>query len=95
MPKKQIKGQVVSNKMAKTVVVAVTRLKEHPKYRKRYRITTRYKAHVDNQSCDVGDIVLLQECRPFSRDKRWRVVKNLTKSKKTEEVLSGSDESDK
>jgi small subunit ribosomal protein S17 len=77
MPKRQIKGTVVANKMAKTVVVAITRLKEHKKYQKRYRVTKRYQAHDENNSCQVGDLVLLQESRPLSKNKHWRVVKKM------------------
>lgn len=75
MPKKQLKGVVVSDKMAKTVVVAVTRLKEHPKYKKRFKVTTRYQAHDEQGEYKVGDEVMLQECRPLSRHKRWRVIR--------------------
>jgi len=68
------KGVVVSNKMAKTIVVAVNTLKTHPKYLKQYRSTKRYKVHVDENTYAVGDTVIFQECRPISRDKRHKVV---------------------
>ena len=75
MPKKQLKGVVVSNKMQKTVVVAVTRLKQHRIYKKKYKVTNRYKAHDEKSECQIGDKVIIQECRPLSKDKRW-VVKS-------------------
>jgi len=72
--KKILSGEVVSDKMQKTVVVAVKRLKKHPKYKKQYKLTTRYKAHDEKNEYKVGDKVLIQETRPMSRDKRWRVI---------------------
>lgn len=70
---KNLKGTVVSDKMQKTVVVAVTRLKEHPKYKRRYKLTKHYKAHDEKNEYRVGDRVVITECRPISRDKRWIV----------------------
>lgn len=75
--KHQLTGKVVSDKMAKTVVVSVDRLKEHPKYHKRYRVTKRYKAHDEKGEYKTGDVVVIQECRPMSADKRWEVVKKI------------------
>lgn len=77
MPKKQLQGTVVSNKMAKTVVVKVERVKEHPKYKRRYKVHKKYKAHVESGEYKVGDRVIIEESRPISKDKRWRVVKTL------------------
>jgi len=74
MTKKILKGVVVSDKMPKTAVVAVTRLKEHPKYKKKYKVTNRYKAHDEKGEYHVGANVMIEECRPMSKDKRWRVV---------------------
>ncbi len=74
MTKKILKGVVVSDKMPKTAVVAVTRLKEHPKYKKKYKVTNRYKAHDEKGEYHVGDKVMIEECRPMSKEKRWRVV---------------------
>lgn len=68
------KGTVVSDKMDKTVVVAVEILKEHPKYKKRYIATIRYKAHDEKNLCKKGDKVVIQECRPISKEKRWRII---------------------
>ncbi len=77
MIKKTLKGVVVSDKMPKTVVVEVTRLKEHKIYRKKYKVTTRYKAHDEKREYHVGDKVLIQECRPISKEKRWRVTNKI------------------
>lgn len=75
--KKILKGTVVSNKMQKTVVVAITSLKEHPKYKRRYRMTKRYKAHNEKGEYQIGDIVIMQECKPMSKDKKWKVIKKV------------------
>jgi len=74
MPKKRLKGTIVSNKMQKTVVVKVERIKEHPKYKRRYKVHKKYKAHYDKGEYKVGDKVTIEECRPISKDKKWRVV---------------------
>jgi small subunit ribosomal protein S17 len=73
-------GKVVSDKMDKTVVVEVKRLVAHPLYHKIIRRRSRIKAHDPNNSCQVGDKVLLEETRPISRDKRWRVREVLEKA---------------
>lgn len=72
---KTLKGTIISDKMQKTVVVAVTRLKEHPKYKKRYRITKNYKAHDEKNEYKIGDKVVIAECRPISKDKKWAIIK--------------------
>ena len=72
-----IKGVVISDKMDKTVVVAVTRLKKHSKYRRYYKVTKKYKAHDEKNDCKKGDKVAIVQCRPLSRDKKWRVVKKI------------------
>ena len=77
MPKKQITGAVVSNKMQKTVVVKVERIKEHPRYKKRYKVHKKYKAHDEKGECKKGDKVIIEECRPMSKEKRWRVIKKI------------------
>lgn len=68
-------GTVVSDKMAKTVVVRVDRTVTHPKYKKRYVRSEKYKVHDEENTAHVGDVVHFVECRPISRDKRWRLVK--------------------
>lgn len=72
--KRKFKGVVVSDKMQKTVVVAITRRKQHPKYKKYYNITTRFKAHDESGQYHTGDKVIIQETRPISKEKRWAVV---------------------
>ncbi len=69
-----LKGTVVSDKMQKTVVVSVTRLRKHHKYKKYYKITTRYKAHDENGEYRIGDKVVIKATRPTSKDKRWAVI---------------------
>ena len=74
-------GTVVSDKMEKTVVVAVERLVQHSLYEKSVRQTVKFKAHDENNDSHVGDKVKLMETRPISKDKRWRVVEVLEKAK--------------
>jgi len=64
--------------MDKTVVVAVSTLKEHPIYRKKYKVTTKFKAHDENNECKEGDLVEITETRPISRDKRWNVARKMS-----------------
>ena len=71
---KRLKGKIVSDKMDKTVVVEVTRLKKHPKYERRFKVTKRYKAHDAENKHKVGEQVVIEETRPISRDKRWKVT---------------------
>ena len=74
--KRRLEGVVVSDKMQKTRVVAITRTKRHPKYLKYYKVTKRYKVHDEANASKTGDKVTIEECRPMSRDKRWRVIAN-------------------
>jgi small subunit ribosomal protein S17 len=74
-------GNVVSNKMNKTVVVAVDRYVSHPVYHKFMRRVTKLKAHDEQNSCQVGDRVKLIETRPISKEKRWRVVQILERGR--------------
>ena len=67
-------GRVVSDKMEKTVVVAVESLVRHPLYGKTIKNTKKFKAHDEENSCRKGDVVRIMETRPLSKDKRWRVV---------------------
>jgi small subunit ribosomal protein S17 len=68
------KGIVVSDKMAKTIIVAVTEFKTHPKYLKKYKSTNRYKVHDEEGKYKVGDTVEIVPCRPISKDKAYKVV---------------------
>lgn len=67
---------MVSDKMDKTIVIAVTTLKQHRIYKKFHKVTKKYKAHDENNQFKVGDIVKIRETRPISKDKRWEVVNN-------------------
>lgn len=77
-------GTVVSDKMDKTVVVAVVRDKRHPLYKKRMRVTKRFKAHNENNEAKLGDIVRIVETRPLSKEKRWRVIEILQRGEVAE-----------
>lgn len=81
MPKekslRKFTGTVVSDKMDKTIVVRIERFKVHPKYQKRYRVSKGYKVHDAKNEAKTGQKVIFQECRPLSRDKRWKLVKIL------------------
>jgi small subunit ribosomal protein S17 len=77
-------GRVVSNKMAKTVVVMVETPRRHPLYKKIIKRTPKYKAHDENNKCEVGDTVKIVETRPLSRHKRWRVAEIITKGEVVE-----------
>ena len=74
MSKKQLKGVVVSDKMVSTVVVDVSRMTQHPKYKKRFQVNKRYKAHVEGEMPKIGDKVVIEETRPLSKHVRWQVV---------------------
>ena len=74
-------GKVVSNKMDKTIVVAIEDNVKHPLYKKIIKNTVKFKAHDENNECHIGDRVLVMETRPLSKDKRWRVVEIIEKAK--------------
>ncbi|OGY59723.1 MAG: 30S ribosomal protein S17 [Candidatus Colwellbacteria bacterium RIFCSPLOWO2_12_FULL_44_13] len=74
---RKLKGIVVSDKMQKTVVVSVVRFKTDSKYLKRYKVTTRFKAHDEKNEFHTGDKVVIQETRPISKEKHWRVIEKL------------------
>jgi small subunit ribosomal protein S17 len=83
MPKRKLKGTVVSNKMEKTIIVAVDKFKEHPKYKKRYKSTRRYKVNVKNaQEFKIGDKVMIEETKPMSKEKRWKIIQKISGSLK-------------
>lgn len=67
-------GVVTSVKMDKTIVVSVDTYKTHPKYKKRYKVTSKFYAHDENNSCQVGQAVTITECRPLSKMKRWTLA---------------------
>lgn len=77
MAKKKLQGIVVSDKMTKTVVVKVESIKEHPKYKRRYKMHKKYKAHDENQQYHIGDKVVIEETKPMSKDKNWVVINKI------------------
>lgn len=77
MPKKRLIGKVISNKMKKTIVVLVERLKEVPIYKKRIKVRKKYYAHDEKEEAKVGDLVEIEESKPISKLKRWRLVRVL------------------
>jgi small subunit ribosomal protein S17 len=80
MPVKQQIGIVISNKMQKTIVVKIENRYSHPMYAKTLIKTKKYLAHDELEQCNIGDQVLVQECRPLSKRKRWKLVEILSKS---------------
>ena len=74
-------GKVVSDKMDKTVVVAIEDRVAHPLYKKIVKRTVKFKAHDEQNACGIGDTVMIMETRPISKDKRWRVVEIIEKAK--------------
>jgi len=74
MPRRVMQGVVVSDKMDKTVTVKVERRVMHPLYKKFIRRSKKYSAHDENNTCKVGNVVSIRECRPISKNKRWEVL---------------------
>ncbi|MEE8306627.1 MAG: 30S ribosomal protein S17 [Gammaproteobacteria bacterium] len=74
MPKRILQGVVVSNANEKTAVVRIERRVAHPMYGKVVRLTKKYHAHDEDNACQVGEVVRIEECAPISRKKRWRVI---------------------
>lgn len=87
---KTLIGRVVSDKMDKTVVVAVESLRPHPFYRKVMRRLAKLKAHDESNACRIGDIVRIEASRPLSRTKHWRVVETVSKMEIVEEEPNDS-----
>lgn len=79
-------GRVVSNKMQKTIVVAVESLKKHRLYKKTFKVTRKFKAHDETNAANIGDIVRIEETRPLSKEKRWKLVEIMTASAQTPAV---------
>ena len=87
-------GRVTSDKMQKTIVVAVESLKRDPLYKRTYKYTTKFKAHDERNAAHIGDIVRIEETRPLSKDKRWRLVEILRQAvqvKPVEQVVAELD----
>ena len=79
--RKERVGLVISNKMDKTIVVAIDTKVKHPLYKKYIKRTTKFVAHDENNECGIGDKVLIQETRPLSKNKHWRLVEIIEKAK--------------
>ena len=76
-------GRVTSDKMQKTIVVAVESLKRDPLYKRTYKYTTKFKAHDERNEARIGDMVRIEETRPLSKEKRWRLVEILKRAEQT------------
>lgn len=76
--KRTLRGKVVSDKMDKTIVVLVERVKEHPLYKKKYSVTSKFKAHDEAGTAKMNDVVEIEESRPLSATKRWSLKRVLT-----------------
>jgi small subunit ribosomal protein S17 len=74
---KKMEGVIVSDKMNKTAVVLVTRLTKSPKYEKYYKVSKRFKAHDENNEYKEGDKVVIQEMRPMSKEKHWKIISKI------------------
>ena len=83
-------GRVVSDKMDKTVVVSVERLRRHPIYKRVVRLSSKFKAHDEDNAAHVGDTVRIEESRPLSREKRWTVVEIVARGSQ-EELVDGTE----
>jgi small subunit ribosomal protein S17 len=87
---RQLTGKVVSNKMQKTITVAVERYVPHPVYGKYQRRTTQFLAHDENNESREGDTVAIEECRPLSRHKSWRLVKIVQRAVQVETTVEAA-----
>ncbi|MBI4993415.1 30S ribosomal protein S17 [Candidatus Wolfebacteria bacterium] len=74
---RKLQGTIVSDKMNKTRVIEITRLKQHPKYKKYYKVTRRFKAHDETNEYKTGDKVVIEETRPISKEKRWKIISKI------------------
>ena len=84
---RQVKvGRVISDKMQKTIVVAVESFKQHPVYKKNYRWTKHYKAHDEENTARIGDLVRIEETRPLSKEKRWLLLEIVTRAEQAPSV---------
>lgn len=91
MPRRILEGEVVSDKMDKTVTVLVTRRFTHPMYKKIVRKTRKYAAHDENNAFTIGDKVQIEECKPISRRKTWRVISEPSGKGRPAKVTSAND----
>ncbi len=95
--KRKLEGVVTSDRMQKTRVVAVSRLKKHPKYLKYYKVTATFKVHDENNESHIGDTVIIEETRPMSKEKRWKLSQITAKAPapKGETVKAEAEKADK
>ncbi|MDO8516375.1 MAG: 30S ribosomal protein S17 [bacterium] len=92
--KRTLIGIVVSDKMAKTRVISITRMKQHSKYLKYYKVTQRFKAHDEENVYHTGDTVVIEETRPMSKDKRWIIKEKVTSGKRPSEERGSTEDSE-
>ena len=85
---RKLTGTVVSDRMNKTRVVEIERIKKHPRYQKFFKVTTRFKAHDEKNEFHTGDVVIIGETRPLSRDKRWEILQLVAGAKKAVETIN-------
>lgn len=78
--RRHLTGRVTSNRMAKTIVVRIERMIQHPKYGKTYMVSKKYKVHDEKGLAHIGDLVEIEETRPLSTDKRWRYLRTITQA---------------
>jgi small subunit ribosomal protein S17 len=90
--KRQLTGTVVSDKMDKTRVVEISRSKKHPRYEKYFNVSTRFKAHDETNQYKTGDKVVIEETRPLSKDKKWKIVKLVEAARKAEALPEVNEE---
>ncbi len=76
---RRLKGVVISDKMDKTAVVKVVRMRIHPKYKKMYKVSKKYKVHDEKNEAKTGQEVMIEECRPLSKEKKWRLIQIIKK----------------
>ncbi len=79
--RRRLQGVVLSHAAKKTAIVGVERIKVHQKYHKRYTVSKKYKAHDEKDSFSIGDKVIMEECRPISKEKKWRIVGKVERNK--------------
>lgn len=82
MSSRKMTGTVISDKMQKTVVAKITRLKEHPLYHKKYQASKKIKVHDPSNQSKIGDVIEIEETKPISKDKSWKLVKIIKKGEK-------------
>ena len=85
--RRQVRGRVTSNKMDKTVVVEVERTVKHPRYHKYIKQVRSFKAHDEDNACQLNDMVIIEESRPLSRTKRWKVIERIVRNAKADSAV--------